>query len=322
MRDSPATKTPGHKTQTSKTEQNSTAAKKRKTRDENEPEPDSEDLDNTISKKKQKQAKKSPKTLADSSSANEGSGGEAALSALGGDGASLNQRDMAAEFAAMKAALKEAERKNTQLQQQLSQAVPQDSNENRGVDDIIEKPSGSKWSIQVEMRLKGAGRKYDNYKAIQRSVRDLAMAAHINWEVPWRDVPSSQKAMLFDVCRQRHPYLARFRNDWATEAIVKQFLGNKRQRAYDMGWLKVPEKYTYLKSNASKRSSTGSRKKKGLQSGPTSRTTSGKASGSSKRGKGKASAREEDEGEDEVLRFKQTSDEDSSGEEEADNESE
>lgn len=66
-------------------------------------------------------------------------------------------------------------------------------------------------------------------------------------------------------CREQHPYLARFRNDWATEAIAKQFVGNKHQHAYDMGWLEVPEKWAHLKVNASKRNPTGSRNKKALQ---------------------------------------------------------
>lgn len=114
-------------------------------------------------------------------------------------------------------------------------------------------------------------------------------------------------------CRERHPYLARFRNDWATEAIAKQFLGNKRQHAYDMGWIDVPEKYTYLKENASKRNPTGSRKKTALQHvGGTSRKKNGSVSARD------TARRELEEDEEEMLEFNQTSDEESSGSEEGD----
>jgi hypothetical protein len=64
--------------------------------------------------------------------------------------------------------------------------------------------------------------------------------------------------------REQNPFLARFVGDWATKEIVKQFLKNKRRNHYRNGWLDVPEKYAYLKNNASKRDPTGSRKKKAL----------------------------------------------------------
>jgi hypothetical protein len=33
----------------------------------------------------------------------------------------------------------------------------------------------------------------------QRNLRDLAMNARINWEVPWAQVPAKDKAKLFEV---------------------------------------------------------------------------------------------------------------------------
>jgi hypothetical protein len=88
--------------------------------------------------------------------------------------------------------------------------------------------AGSKWSIQVEMGLGGAGKKYDSYKAIQvgalrqrwifhlptmhtyahghthflslqRSIRDLVHNARLNWELPWREIPPRDKAALYEV---------------------------------------------------------------------------------------------------------------------------
>jgi uncharacterized protein YqfA (UPF0365 family) len=36
---------------------------------------------------------------------------------------------------------------------------------------------------------------------LQRNLRDLAMNARINWEVPWAQVPARDKARLFEVVR-------------------------------------------------------------------------------------------------------------------------
>jgi hypothetical protein len=67
------------------------------------------------------------------------------------------------------------------------------------------------------MGLSGNTKKYETYKAIQvsryqkctvqreliwvlqRNLRDLAMNARINWEVPWAQVPARDKARLFEV---------------------------------------------------------------------------------------------------------------------------
>ncbi|KAJ7759478.1 hypothetical protein B0H14DRAFT_2634423 [Mycena olivaceomarginata] len=71
----------------------------------------------------------------------------------------------------------------------------------------------------------------------KRNVRDLVLNAQINWELPWKRIPVQQKASLFDIARGRHPYLAEFHNDWATEEIVKQFIKNRRNNAYKNEWI-------------------------------------------------------------------------------------
>jgi len=58
--------------------------------------------------------------------------------------------------------------------------------------------------------------------------------------------------------------LSQFKNDWATEEIVKQYIKNKQRNHYAHGWLEVPKKYTYLKQNSSKQDSSGSWSKKAL----------------------------------------------------------
>jgi hypothetical protein len=69
--------------------------------------------------------------------------------------------------------------------------------------------------------------------------------------------------------RGRHPILAKYANDWATEEIVKQFVKNKRRYAYRNGWLDVPEKYKYLKTNSAKCDPSASRKRRTVATGST-----------------------------------------------------
>jgi hypothetical protein len=56
--------------------------------------------------------------------------------------------------------------------------------------------------------------------------------------------------------------MAMYENDWATEAIAKQFLNNKRKYAYKLGDLDVPDGYDHLVANSAKRNPAGSRKSK------------------------------------------------------------
>ncbi len=113
-----------------------------------------------------------------------------------------------------------------------------------------------------------------------REVRgDLTLNAHLPFERSWCDIPAASKATLFAVvsdllphniqaclpplCRPQdtHPFLSRFENDWATEAIICQYLKNKRKTLYKAGSLEKPKGYEYLKENAAKRDQSKSRKK-------------------------------------------------------------
>lgn len=53
--------------------------------------------------------------------------------------------------------------------------------------------------------------------------------------------------------REEAPYLKKFANDWATQALAMQLLKNKRAHSYRRGYLEVPERYAYLKETAAKR---------------------------------------------------------------------
>ncbi|KAL0069521.1 hypothetical protein AAF712_003557 [Marasmius tenuissimus] len=68
---------------------------------------------------------------------------------------------------------------------------------------------------------------------------------------------------MFHYAAEKMPFLAQFNNHWATKAIIKQWMGNKRSYAYRTGTLKPDAKYQYLKNNAAKRGNApGSRKKR------------------------------------------------------------
>lgn len=113
----------------------------------------------------------------------------------------------------------------------------------------------------------------------KRNLHDLVLAARINWECPWKDTPAAAKATFFEVvsyfrtftwilptfpiqARERHPYLAEFQNDWATEELAKQYIKNKRNNAYKKKYIPVPPQYGYLKANAAKRNPSAQRGRK------------------------------------------------------------
>ncbi|KAJ7851748.1 hypothetical protein B0H13DRAFT_2359844 [Mycena leptocephala] len=125
--------------------------------------------------------------------------------------------------------------------------------------------AGNDYSTEVEMQLGDTADNHDAFKGIQRTLRDLVLQARINWEVQWSEVSAASKAQLYAVARERHPYLARFTNDWATEEIVKQYIKNKRRHAYKNGWLEPPAKFEYLKANSAKRSPSAPRGRKSKQ---------------------------------------------------------
>lgn len=81
------------------------------------------------------------------------------------------------------------------------------------------------------------------------------------WEKTWANIPEEDKAKVYRVARLQIPFLARFRNDWATAAIARQYCSNLRADAYRRGELVVDPKWAYLKENAAKRKS-GSRRKR------------------------------------------------------------
>ncbi|TRM55774.1 hypothetical protein BD626DRAFT_636395 [Schizophyllum amplum] len=103
---------------------------------------------------------------------------------------------------------------------------------------IIDRPRGT-FSIQIAMGLGGdrESKKYHEYLSIQRRIKQIVIQAQVPWEKTWANIPEEDKAKVYRVARLQIPFLARFRNDWATAAIARQYCSNLRADAYRRGEL-------------------------------------------------------------------------------------
>ncbi|KAJ6454427.1 hypothetical protein C8R45DRAFT_944684 [Mycena sanguinolenta] len=126
---------------------------------------------------------------------------------------------------------------------------------------MIAKPRGST-SIQVGM---GLAKSHDGFKlyALARStVQDCVTRADMDLAVPWDKQPLEKRLLVTNAAKNKVKFLKRMENDWATEKLARQYMKNKRVTAYKKGTLERPDKYGYLKVNATMRSADGSRVKK------------------------------------------------------------
>ncbi|KAH9889498.1 hypothetical protein C8Q73DRAFT_161502 [Cubamyces lactineus] len=76
-----------------------------------------------------------------------------------------------------------------------------------------------------------------DYKAVQRSIRNLVVMANLDWKEDFRRQNAENLARLYRVARDEHPILRRFQNSWLTAELVKQFLQNKRKYAVKQGYI-------------------------------------------------------------------------------------
>ncbi|EAU85505.1 hypothetical protein CC1G_06406 [Coprinopsis cinerea okayama7 len=128
-------------------------------------------------------------------------------------------------------------------------------------DGSILRPRGN-FSIQVAMGLAGSEKKHSIYQALVRAIKHISGQSPLQYHLTWAENSNEDKVRVFRKCREAHPFLRRFHNDWATEAIRKQWFKNRGGNAYANGYLEVPPKYAYVKDNAAKRNPNGSRVKK------------------------------------------------------------
>ncbi|KAJ7831277.1 hypothetical protein B0H13DRAFT_1915499 [Mycena leptocephala] len=150
------------------------------------------------------------------------------------------------------------EQENAALKAQVAAALAKGSNGAMAAteEEWIPRPrgtAGTHFSIKKAMMLDRSAADEEAYKCLLRNMRDLALDAHIDWKVPWKQIPVDQKASLFEVARTRHPYLAKFENDWATEELVEQFIKNRRN--HHQIWKKIVNEFKRLQSPQSSQSS-------------------------------------------------------------------
>ncbi|PBK60063.1 hypothetical protein ARMSODRAFT_982617 [Armillaria solidipes] len=112
---------------------------------------------------------------------------------------------------------------NAELQKKLDEIVKSGGTSTDTEGPTIPRPkgvAGTYFSIQVEMKLTMTLEKTLKYKAIQicqQGIRFLTLNMNINWKVTWAKILALAKANFFTAAREKHKYLKRFKNDWATE---------------------------------------------------------------------------------------------------------
>ncbi|KAJ6544902.1 hypothetical protein B0H10DRAFT_2447815 [Mycena sp. CBHHK59/15] len=166
-------------------------------------------------------------------------------------------------------------KENAELKKRLAKMLTNTAKPENATPAMIPRPAGSagnNFNIEDAMGLGGCAADHDQYKALLHNVRDLTLQARVNWEQPWAKTPADVKAQLFAVARDRHPYLGRFVNDWATEEIVKQYIKNKRRHGYRQ-----------LKANSAKRDQSAPRRKRTFAKVNTAKKASKKKAANSKK---------------------------------------
>ncbi|RPD56850.1 hypothetical protein L226DRAFT_615705 [Lentinus tigrinus ALCF2SS1-7] len=97
----------------------------------------------------------------------------------------------------------------------------------------IDRPVGTRWSIHEAMQLSQA-----EYAEVQRTIRSLVIRAQLDWTEDFRRQDADRLGTLFRAARAAHPILRRYTNNWATAAIARQYMSNKRKHAYKQGYIK------------------------------------------------------------------------------------
>ncbi|PIL32950.1 hypothetical protein GSI_05068 [Ganoderma sinense ZZ0214-1] len=122
------------------------------------------------------------------------------------------------------------------LQQQLDEAVAAAAQAAPLGDQLnvpqIPRPTGPGWSIRESMQVTPS-----EYAEIQRTVRSLVIRAMLDWTDDFRRQDPDKLATLFRAARAAHPILQRYVNNWATAAIARQYMQNKRKHAYKQGYI-------------------------------------------------------------------------------------
>ncbi|KAI0755876.1 hypothetical protein BC629DRAFT_1444455 [Irpex lacteus] len=105
----------------------------------------------------------------------------------------------------------------------------------------VPKPKGSAgggqrgYNLQAAKGLTGPD-SHKLYTMILATVRACVHLARIDLSRPYRRVSAEDLSRVFASARRIHPYLARFERDWATAAIVKQYMSSVRRYGRSKGY--------------------------------------------------------------------------------------
>ncbi|KAI0069386.1 hypothetical protein K474DRAFT_1670821, partial [Panus rudis PR-1116 ss-1] len=79
------------------------------------------------------------------------------------------------------------------------------------------------------------------YHEIQEDIHVYVKMAKVNMLLDFRCQEPEKLACIYRAAIEDYPVLQCFQQDWASEALVKQFIRNRRRKLYDDGILEMPE---------------------------------------------------------------------------------
>ncbi|KAI0749183.1 hypothetical protein C8Q80DRAFT_609346 [Daedaleopsis nitida] len=139
------------------------------------------------------------------------------------------------DVAALRAEAAENARAQAQQAAEAAQAQAQQAAQGpqaQATPALLPKPSGVIRNLE---RLTGMS--HEDYKACQRTVRNIVVMAGLDITEDFRRQSAEDLAKVYRAARDQHPVLKTFQNNWVTAELAKQFLQNRRKHAVRRGYL-------------------------------------------------------------------------------------
>ncbi|KAG9018792.1 hypothetical protein FRB90_009640 [Tulasnella sp. 427] len=97
-------------------------------------------------------------------------------------------------------------------------------------DGSIPRPPGERgkngWNMQTALQLETDG---DMYNAILATIRDAVRQAGLDWRIKFDEQEPARLGAAYSQVKRVHPYLKRFKSDWACRELVLAALQNRRK---------------------------------------------------------------------------------------------
>ncbi|KAI0683541.1 hypothetical protein C8Q76DRAFT_762825 [Earliella scabrosa] len=97
---------------------------------------------------------------------------------------------------------------------------------------LVPRPAGVLRNLEML-----SGLDHDDYKACQRTVRNLVVMGALDVTQDFRRHSAEDLAKIYRAAREAHPILKQFQNNWLTAELAKQFLQNRRKHAVRRGYI-------------------------------------------------------------------------------------